>query len=431
MTARPTLSQVELLRTAGAVNTVPKSNGAGGLAMSLVGDVTGPASSTDERVARFDLATGKLLQQSNVRIDDTGNMAPASNDACKLGSATLRWSEVRARIILGVTISGSGTVSIPASAQGGGLFGAVNCTALATAELVFGVGSPFPPIILGGNALASGTSVARMTNSGGGSSMFGSAFSIVGTALVRNSANSYGSFTGGYAVQGTLAGTTVVSNYASGSFVWGYGYGNSVGTAKIGAAATAGGAFVSGRVGGGAHLLQGASPGGFTQGYCSGVTASIIETTNTGSGSFAQGAASGGGIIRAAGSGAFAQGFAPVNSIIATGAGALAIGNATAGNIAATGVNAQQFGPGTNSEANSLKVGTAGLRFKGTAGAPGTPVVGDMWVDAGGFITVRTPTGVNLSLNRPTVTGSRGGNAALASLLTQLATMGLIVDSSS
>lgn len=33
--------------------------------------------------------------------------------------------------------------------------------------------------------------------------------------------------------------------------------------------------------------------------------------------------------------------------------------------------------------------------------------------------------------SRPTVTGSRGGNAALASLLTALATLGLIVDSSS
>ena len=32
---------------------------------------------------------------------------------------------------------------------------------------------------------------------------------------------------------------------------------------------------------------------------------------------------------------------------------------------------------------------------------------------------------------KPTVTGSRGGNAALASLLTQLATLGLITDSSS
>ncbi|NUQ76102.1 MAG: hypothetical protein HUU21_21390 [Polyangiaceae bacterium] len=32
---------------------------------------------------------------------------------------------------------------------------------------------------------------------------------------------------------------------------------------------------------------------------------------------------------------------------------------------------------------------------------------------------------------KPTVTGSRGGNAALASLLTALATLGLITDSSS
>lgn len=45
------------------------------------------------------------------------------------------------------------------------------------------------------------------------------------------------------------------------------------------------------------------------------------------------------------------------------------------------------------------------------------------WGDAGlGFF------GAALSL-RPTVTGSRGGNAALASLLTQLATLGLITDS--
>lgn len=37
----------------------------------------------------------------------------------------------------------------------------------------------------------------------------------------------------------------------------------------------------------------------------------------------------------------------------------------------------------------------------------------------------------NLASARPTVTGSRGGNAALASLLTQLATLGLITDSTS
>ncbi len=42
---------------------------------SASGDVYGPASATDNAVARFDLTTGKLIQNSVVTIDDTGNMA--------------------------------------------------------------------------------------------------------------------------------------------------------------------------------------------------------------------------------------------------------------------------------------------------------------------------------------------------------------------
>lgn len=38
------------------------------------GDVVGPGSSTDNAVARFDLATGKLIQDSVVLIGDTGNI---------------------------------------------------------------------------------------------------------------------------------------------------------------------------------------------------------------------------------------------------------------------------------------------------------------------------------------------------------------------
>src|SRR3990167_4371484 len=37
-----------------------------------LGDVVGPASSTDNAVARFDTTTGKLLQNSVVTVDDTG-----------------------------------------------------------------------------------------------------------------------------------------------------------------------------------------------------------------------------------------------------------------------------------------------------------------------------------------------------------------------
>lgn len=42
------------------------------------GDVNGPASSTDNAVARFDGLTGKLLQNSAVTIDDTGVVAGSS-----------------------------------------------------------------------------------------------------------------------------------------------------------------------------------------------------------------------------------------------------------------------------------------------------------------------------------------------------------------
>lgn len=39
------------------------------------GDVVGPSSATDNAVARFDTTTGKLIQNSVVTIDDTGNVA--------------------------------------------------------------------------------------------------------------------------------------------------------------------------------------------------------------------------------------------------------------------------------------------------------------------------------------------------------------------
>jgi hypothetical protein len=43
-----------------------------------LGDVTGPASSTDNAIARFDLTTGKLLQNSVVTVSDTGAIAGAT-----------------------------------------------------------------------------------------------------------------------------------------------------------------------------------------------------------------------------------------------------------------------------------------------------------------------------------------------------------------
>jgi hypothetical protein len=58
-----------------------------------VGDVAGPASSTDNAIARFDLATGKLLQDSGVLISDANAITPAASDAGALGTTALMWSD--------------------------------------------------------------------------------------------------------------------------------------------------------------------------------------------------------------------------------------------------------------------------------------------------------------------------------------------------
>lgn len=51
------------------------------LLVSGAGNVTGPASSTDNAIARFDGATGKLIQNSNVTISDAGDLTLSNGTA--------------------------------------------------------------------------------------------------------------------------------------------------------------------------------------------------------------------------------------------------------------------------------------------------------------------------------------------------------------
>ena len=64
--ATGTPSGTTFLRGDGTWNT-PAGGGSG--------DVEGPASSTDNAVARFDSTTGKIIQNSTVTVDDSGNIA--------------------------------------------------------------------------------------------------------------------------------------------------------------------------------------------------------------------------------------------------------------------------------------------------------------------------------------------------------------------
>jgi hypothetical protein len=53
------------------------------------GDVTGPSSSTDNAVARFDLTTGKIIQNSTVTIDDSGVVSSSKELIGPAASANL------------------------------------------------------------------------------------------------------------------------------------------------------------------------------------------------------------------------------------------------------------------------------------------------------------------------------------------------------
>jgi hypothetical protein len=73
-----------------------------------LGDVVGPASATDNAVARFDATTGKLIQNSLVIIDDTGSVTGVNaltaesltvNNNATLGFSNTDTLDVRARII--------------------------------------------------------------------------------------------------------------------------------------------------------------------------------------------------------------------------------------------------------------------------------------------------------------------------------------------
>jgi hypothetical protein len=74
---------------------------------SKVGDVVGPASATDNAIARYDTTTGKLIQNSLVIVDDTGSVTGVNaltaesltvNNNATLGSSNTDSLDVRARI---------------------------------------------------------------------------------------------------------------------------------------------------------------------------------------------------------------------------------------------------------------------------------------------------------------------------------------------
>lgn len=78
--------------TSGNVLTSNGTTWTSAAAASSGGDVVGPASSTDNAIARYNLATGKLLQDSLAVVSDVGSLVIPAGALLDIGGDRYRWS---------------------------------------------------------------------------------------------------------------------------------------------------------------------------------------------------------------------------------------------------------------------------------------------------------------------------------------------------
>ena len=152
------------------------------------GDVSGPASSTDNAVARFDSTTGKIIQNSGVVINDSGEVTVG---VWKGTEVTVPYGGTGASTLTGV-LKGNGQSAISAATAGtdyvapGGALGtpssgtATNLTGLPLSTGVTGTlpvanggtGTASPALVAGTNVTITGSWPNQTINStGGGSGM--------------------------------------------------------------------------------------------------------------------------------------------------------------------------------------------------------------------------------------------------------------------
>lgn len=339
------------------------------------------------------------------------NPSDDQNPAHTVGTPTNRWGGVAARLGIFVGSSygaipgainytpGAGTIEYDA-AQTGLMAG--NLVEEGSGESTISLGAAGSGRWKGAAVFGSATTIdagdATLSCSGGGSVAIGTTYSYgAGSSILDN--DGFGSLAVGYSWG---AGDSTLDHGASGGLTAAYVFGP--GTQHV--RNWGGGGFLAGYcstwIAGNTSRIFNDAGGGFVAGHIrngggSGNTARL-STSGSAYGAFVQGSvyAYGSGYtgeIIATGPGAFAQGYVKAYggsaAIQATAAGAFAVGYAYQTNIIASAANAVQFGPGTNALANSLQVGSAGIRLKGTSGAPGTPQNGDMWVN-GGFVYIRS-----------------------------------------
>ena len=200
-TASPSLVQGTNVTITGTWpnQTINASGGSGG------GDVSGPGSSTDNAVARFDSTTGKIIQNSGVVINDSGEVTVGVWKGTEIGlsyggTGAASASQARGNILPSyagnagkvlavntgatdveyISAGGTGTVtSVQVSggttgltASGGPITAAGTITLAGTLAVANGgTGTATPSLVQGTNVTITGTWPNQTINSSGGGSM--------------------------------------------------------------------------------------------------------------------------------------------------------------------------------------------------------------------------------------------------------------------
>lgn len=389
------------------------------------GDVSGPASSTDNALVLFDGLTGKLIKESPGWLDDgAGNLLPDADNSRSIGSDAYRVEQVTAKNV--VALNGSVTFGLY---DGSGFVHGVGTDFGAT-----GINNVVASPYVGGSALTTGSmasalgGTALFQNNGSGSIVAGHARAYVGDATIRTADQGSGSIATGFLYSYGAAADASIINGGYGTISIGYALAQAGESAKIETGSFSKGGMAIGSV-------LGASPG---------------YTTSIATGPYSYGAIAGGycmgsssvdnGIL-ASGSGSLAWGYCAYDQNIVAGyRGAMAFGAIAPGfpagtaDIRANNINAIQFFSGTNSFEESLKLGGyTGPGFHWLAASQGAPPAstnGMFWfLTASPTIMRFRSADADMQMNRPAVTGAQVGNTAVTlSILAALASMNIIDD---
>lgn len=154
------------------------------------GDVVGPASSTDNAIARYDGITGKVLQNSNVTVSDTGAITVAGTYTFPIvdGTNGQFLTTNGAGVLTWATVAGTGTVTSVSVVSANGFAGSV-ATATTTPAITL---TTTVTGILEGN----GTAISAATTTGSGAVVRATSPTLVTPALGTPSSGVLTSCTG-------------------------------------------------------------------------------------------------------------------------------------------------------------------------------------------------------------------------------------------